>query len=304
MIDIAEAVKETKAKGIKVYPQHKNRASEIGHPCAKYLTLLRTNWADRSPHDVGLQFIFDRGNAVEERALSDIAKAGFRVVETQRPFEWKEYELTGMIDAKVEADGGLYPLEVKALSPYVWPSLNTIEDFHRSNRLWIRKYPAQLMIYLLMAEEERGIFYIVNGMNWEPKCVWVELDYEYADKILNKIKAVNQHIKDGTFPEGIADPDICPDCPFISTCLPEIIRDPISIDDDPELEEELERWEELKPYNKEYEKLDKALKVKLEGIEQALVGNFLIMGKYQERKGYTVEDTTYWRKSVKRLETA
>ena len=302
MIDIAAAVISEKEKKIKSWPVNANHASQAGHPCTKYLVLYRTHSQDRPMHEVGLQFIFDRGNAIEPIALREIEDAGFRVVEQQRPYEWKELQLTGRIDAKISVNGGLYPLEVKALSPYDFPKLNGVEDFMASGKIWLMKYPAQLMLYMLMEGIDQGVFYIKNGLNWWPKCIWVDLDYDYADGVVRRLEAVNKHVAEGTQPEGINDPGLCPDCDFFHICLPEIRREALAIEDDPELEAQIERWEELKSANAEYKKLDDLLKKKLEGKERAVIGNYLIMGKYTDRKGYTVESSTYWRKTIKRLE--
>lgn len=300
--DIAQAVLERKRAEIKQWPINSNRASEAGHPCIRYLVYLRTRWQDRSLHGVSLQLIFERGRVMEAQALKEIQEAGFEVVEQQRPYSWPELELTGYIDGQVEVDGKRYPIEVKSLSPYDFPHLNSIQDFLSSDKIWLRKYPAQLNLYLLMEGVESGILYIKNALTWEPKCIWVELDYDYADRIVRKLEEVNRHVEEGTVPEGINDADICPDCPFFHICLPEIKGQDLPIEDDSELISLLSEWEELKPLAARYNEIDGLLKKRLEGVEKAIVGNWLITGKYVERKGYTVEPGVYWQRKIRKID--
>ena len=61
-----------KQEKIKVYPCRNLRASNIGHPCERYLYLLVTRWEDQRPHDVGLQHIFDLGNTLETHTIKNL----------------------------------------------------------------------------------------------------------------------------------------------------------------------------------------------------------------------------------------
>jgi len=65
-IMIVEKVIESKQRKIKGYPVNSNRASDLGVPCVRYHVLNRTRWQEKSLHDVGLQFVFDMGNEIEE----------------------------------------------------------------------------------------------------------------------------------------------------------------------------------------------------------------------------------------------
>ena len=55
--EIIGKIKEAKRKKIKNYPCHVPRASEIGHPCERYLVYSITNWQDRQPYEPELQVI-------------------------------------------------------------------------------------------------------------------------------------------------------------------------------------------------------------------------------------------------------
>ena len=123
-----EKVYEHAERQIKQYPVHSNRASDLGVPCVRYHVLNRTRWQEKSLHGVGLQMIFNMGNEIEEIVLKELAEAGIKVIEQQRSFEWKEYSITGHIDGKILEGDQVYPLEIKSCSPYVFKSINSIND--------------------------------------------------------------------------------------------------------------------------------------------------------------------------------
>lgn len=303
--DIITPVYETKRRRIRNFPQHKNRASECGHPCERYLVYCRTHWEDRLLHGPELEFIFEGGRLIEDMALRELQEAGkdfgFEIYEQQRAFTIKEIDLTGHIDAKIRINEVSYPLEIKGINHYDFVNLNTIEDFHNSNKVWIRKYPAQLMMYLMGAELECGVFYIKDKLNFQPKTIWVDLDYDYAEQIYQKMERVNDHVKNGTLPEQCGDYSVCERCAFIHLCLPEIKRKAIDFADDPEFEDKLARREELKPYKSEYDALDREVKKMLDGKENVIIGDFMIHGKWVERKAFTVAASKYWKPNITRL---
>ena len=307
---IVERVIEAKKKKIKQYPCHTNRASEMGHPCARYLYYNRTAWQEKALPDVGLQFVFDIGNVMEELVLQDLREAGFTVLEQQRMFEWKEHQITGHIDGKILIDGTAYPVEIKSVSPFVFNAINSIEDMKKSKYLYMRKYPAQMTLYLLMDEKERGVMLFKNKSTGALKEIWVNLDYELGEALLKKAELVNECVRKGEPPEGIEyDEAVCGECAFKHICLPEVVGKEFEVAEDKELAELLNRWWELKKYVKEYEELDKELKQKLEGKKIA-VGDFLINGKWMTRKVYNVpaevkaqyaEERQYWKREIIRL---
>jgi len=296
--DIVSAIYESKKAKIKNYPCHVNRASQAGHPCEKFLVYSRTRWSDKLLHDVGLQFIFEAGNVIEERAINYLKEAGFAVIEQQRPFEWKKFELTGHLDFKIQVDGKDYPVEVKGISQFEYDKLNCIEDFLESKRVWIQGYPSQLTLYMLLSNSEHGCLFLVNKANFQPKQIWVSLDYSFAEGILQKLERVNKHIKNNTVPDGINQQDICQYCGFLHICLPDMVGKEIEIMDEMEIEDAIKRCEELKPLVSEYNKLDKEWKKALEGKEKVMIGDYLIIGKWIERKGYTVEESKYWQSKI------
>ncbi len=296
--DIITPVYEQKKKRIKLYPQHVNRASQAGHPCERYLVFCRTKWEERLLHDVGLEFIFEGGNMIEKMVERELEDAGFTIIEQQKPFAWKEFELTGHLDFKILNNGETYPVEVKGLNMFDFDKLDCIEDFFRSKKVWIKGYPAQLALYMLMDNKQLGVFYIKRTPGFRPKAIWLHLDYTFAEDILKKLERINKHVKEDTIPEPIKDYDICKYCGFLHICFPDFVGKEIEIIDEIEIEEAIRKTEELKPAYREYNKQLKAWKHALTEREKVIVGPYLVLGKWVDKKAYSVPESRYWGSKV------
>lgn len=306
---ITEQVYANKERKIKAWPVNSNRASQLGHECIRYHVLSRTRWNEAQVHTAGLQMTFDIGNVLEEVVLQDIREAGFQVVEQQKPFSWPEYQITGHLDAKIIIDGEAIPVEVKTASPYVYKAINSISDLTNGKYSYLRKYPAQLTLYCLMGNHERGLFIFKDKSSGAMKEIWMPLDFELGETLLKRAEAINKHLADGTMPEPINDEMWCDGCAFAHICLPETIGREVEIDTG-ELAIMLDRLEELKPIVKEYEEIDEKVKASVEGREKVMAGNWFISGKWFEKKTYDIpaeikaqyeKITQYWRRKVMKI---
>lgn len=288
---LIEKVIASKQAKIRLYPTHTNRASELGHPCERYLVFKRTRWQDATLHDVGLQFVFDEGNLQERAVIRDLEDAGWQIVEQQRDYEWKDFQITAHLDGKIALpDSELAPMEVKSMSPFIWVKINTVADLLNAKYPHLRKYPAQLTLYNLLANAHRGFLILKNKSTGQLKEIEIGLDYEYAESLLQKAKRINAHVADKTVPDPISyDESICGRCPFLHICLPDVKREALVLADDPELEAQLIRRAELDPMRRAYGELDEAVKEKFlrANCEKALVGNFLLVKKDGQRNGKT-----------------
>lgn len=287
MLNLVERVVEAKKLKIKNYPCHVNRASSMGHPCERFLYYSRANWKDRALVDVELQFIFDMGNLIEDEAASELKQAGFLILEQQRPFSWEKYQITGHLDFKVAEPGSqdTYPIEVKGLAHYEYQKLNSIGDFFASKKHYVRGYPAQLMLYMIMDNKHEGAFYLKSKQSGFPKEVWITLDYEYAETLVKKAERVNWAVQSQTPPDRIEyDETICGRCPFMTICLADINYGPgTEILDNDELLVWLKQRDELRPLAKKYDEVDEAIKLAVKERPSLIIGNYLITGKWQER---------------------
>jgi len=307
MIEIAKKVIEEKEKQIKVYPRDVNRAHDAGHPCIRYLVFSRIAWDKRQPHDVGLQFIFDRGIYAEEAMDNELKLAGFKVVEAQRDYEDKGLQLRGRIDRKIEIDGVRIPLEYKTVSPREIDSIAMAEDMINSKRVYIQLWPAQLLLYMLLSGSPQGVWYFKNSLTWYPKDIWVKLEdhMDYVFTLIDKLKMVNECVAKNEPPDLWPDDfTVCDRCAFTLLCQPERhYGKEAEIYDRPDIEEKLDRREELSPYRDEYEDLDKEIKTYFKGVEKAICGPWLIQGKevVREMKAQPPRTDRFWKLTIMRM---
>jgi len=301
---IVEKVEEYINRKRKISPVHTNRASEIGHPCYRYLYFLRTAWDQAQLPSLAQQLVFDEGKLQEKAVLRLLEDAGFDIVEQQRPYEIRELKLTGHIDAKIRVNNKLFPLEIKSMSPYFFESVNDLKDFLSHKYAHIRKIPYQLQAYLMLARENEGILILKNRSSGEIKEIIVQANERMWAEIRVKCETINTFVDKQVTPnfqEGLNE-EICTTCKFAHVCLPDVKRkNDLKIIEDEELISLLERRKRLKAFYDEYREVDKLITKKLEGIEKAIIGNFIVYGRWIERKGYTVPPTRYWSKRIVRI---
>ena len=313
--NLVEALDRAAEKRIKAWPHPNNRASEAGHQCVRFLVLSRLEPDKKVLHDVSLQRIFDLGNVFEKAVLQELKDAGLEVVEQQRPFEWQKFELSGHIDGKIQAGNRLIPLEIKSCSPNSFTEVEGKKpiDLINSRKSWLRKYPAQILLYMLMDGSEAGIIIFKNKLNGKYYQMNFQLDdtaLEYTESILKKLEVVNDYVARREIPP-LEPCDECAGCGFEKTiCFPgKDYGAGYDFSTDPAIEAKLARWEELQPLAKEYEELEKEIKEKFKG-KTAVVGEFIIESKELVRKTYEIPDEvkkayekqmTYWVTKIKRL---
>lgn len=307
-IDVPAIVDLEKTRKRRTHPCHVNRASELGHPCTRYLVYLRTR--EKPLHSLSLQRIYDEGNLHHRAVVTDMREAGINVVETERPFELKAYQVTGHIDGKIECADGRLAFEIKGVEPHAWKKMNSIQDMLDSSRIWWQKYPGQMYMYLFMdapAERPVGIFVLKNKLTGELNQIDVPLDREYVEMLLGKASTINQHISKGTLPGGMEpDEDVCGGCGFNTECMPDRdFGDPLQLMQDAQLVELLSRREELKEIFKEYNALQKQLKNELKGKNNIILEgdgvSWHISGNMKHRKGYEVKPCDYWQSKAVKL---
>ena len=103
---------------------------------------------------------------VEREILIELQRAGIQVIEQQGSLELRDLQITGHIDAVVVWEGESIPIDVKTMSDHTWHSTfkagsaqyaweEVQEAFSRKS--WLRKYLAQVTLYCLLRNCERGI---------------------------------------------------------------------------------------------------------------------------------------------------
>jgi CRISPR/Cas system-associated exonuclease Cas4 (RecB family) len=291
---IVEKILEAKRRSIKQYPIHSNRASELGHPCERYHVLNRTRWHEKALHDERLQLIFDLGKDIEQITVRDLQDAGFEVVEQQRPFQWKEYQITGTVDGKILIDGEAVPFEVKSCSPFVYDKINSIDDLKNGKYHYLRKYPGQLVLYMLMDNKDKAVFIFKNKQTGAYKEIWMELDYALGEELITRAESINRHIAAGTLPEPINDDMWCDDCGYAHICLPERVGKEPEIDDS-DLADLLLEMDALSAQVARHKEISDEVRERVKGREKIVCGPFVIVGKWIDRAESVVKASRYWR---------
>ena len=315
-ITIEQKILEGKVKDVQLRPRHNFWASDLGHPCERYLYHSIVDWDKKKKPDPHLAFIFEGGRLIEEMAINDFRQAGIPVYTPEINYFTEELscgaKITGKLDIRAQINGKIYTGEIKSISLKDFVKINDWKDFLKSKSYWLWKYPAQIQLYLYMRAEEKGFFYLKSVPQFKPKFLWVELDFEYVEELLQKAERVWTCIQKKELPKRIEKEEICKYCDFAHICLPEITTTPLEFSKNNEIEEIIDRLEELAPLIEEYKELDEKLKKLIEGKEKLVAGKYLITGKWVERKQWIIPEeikrkygelkiTKYWRKKIVKL---
>jgi CRISPR/Cas system-associated exonuclease Cas4 (RecB family) len=249
-------------KRIEIYPCHTNRASALGHDCERYLVYMRTEWDKALPHDVNLQLIFDEGNNQEKAVLQALAEAGVDVIEQQTSLHEKDLNITGHVDGVLNIKGTAVPLEIKSMSPHIWDSIfkrgaavyeweEVAEGFQ--TKFWLRKYYAQLQIYMLCKNNDKAILLCKNKTTGALAQVDIGLNYDYAEQLLQRAEIINRFVEAGELPDRIPfNNEVCRRCEYNHLCCPdEIAMDPYQTISDDQVAEWCKKDLEFAPAAKE-----------------------------------------------------
>lgn len=276
-LDIVGKIKDKLLRERQSYAPRCNYASSAGHPCVRKLVYSRLNWQEKLLPEVHSLLRMSDGNVLEGSTIELIRKAGFDVVEQQRPLEWANLQLSGKIEGQIKINGKLVLFEVKTMKHQTWKSINSADDLKNSTKWWIKGYYDQFQLYLLLLGQEFGILFL-KSVEGDLKQIIVAIDYEYAEGIAKKLEVVNRCVESKNLPDRIVDRTVCGMCDFRHVCLPNEESDAINIVEDAELSDLLEQREGLKASAKEYEHLDDQIK---SFFKERPVGAYLIAGKFQ-----------------------
>ena len=300
--EINEKLASAKQSKIKVYPCRNLRASNIGHPCERYLYLLITRWEEQQPHDVGLQNIFDLGNTLEAHTINNLKEAGYEVITpTKWSFQIEKPLITGREDLRIKDENGeLIPVEVKGISPFEFGKLNTINDFLQSKRYYIRQYPAQLQVYMYHFGKMYGFFALTNKLTGETKMIRMDFDWDMADELLKKAERIYKVIETKETPDAVEDMAMCEGCKLAHICgIHRGIEPDVELDD--ELNDLIKQKYELKKYVDCYEELGRSIKIKVGDRKKVITGDYLIQQKAIYKKPYIVKSRIERRMQIQKL---
>ena len=195
------------------------------------------------------------------------------------------------------------PFEAKTCAPYVFDKLTTEEDIIKAKQHYLRGYQHQLALYMLLDNSEEGYYIFKNKINGWLKLIPSKLDWALADALVKRSEEINQCVAEKIDPPPIAyDDSICGRCGFLGQCYPpKDFGEGADLITDEAFLEQLAEWERLKPLASQYTALDEAISKRVKGRPLIMAGEYVIEGKEQPRKGFTVPDGVTWRKTIRRL---
>ncbi|GAF81570.1 unnamed protein product [marine sediment metagenome] len=274
-----------------------NWASEVHHPCKKFLVHCRLDWKKRQPIDINGIYRVEEGKEQEWKLNEMFARAGYKIVKGQQRFELKKHQISGKIDGTLEIDGERMPdefkwikeipTEIKTVNPNYWKGTSTIEDIKKHKMFWISKIPSQLNLYLVMMKIPGGLL-VLKTFGKKPRILPMILDQELLDYDLQTVKAVNEYVKLGEYPPPMPfDNIVCRMCDFNHICQPLRTTDLTEIGD-------LDKYE-LEMY------LDLQKRVsEFNSLKSRLLGTKDKPGKYFGKEGFIDDIAVITKKFMKK----
>jgi hypothetical protein len=272
------------------YPVHSNWASQLGHPCTRYLVYKRTKWELEELPSVYLMQIFEEGNQQEIAIIRLLIDCGFVVIHQQVRFWHEDLKISGHIDGKImdPATRETKLLEIKSMNPYTFAKMETLNDLIEDD--FTARYIDQLNIYMMFEQEKTSLLVMKNKSTGQIHIIEIPFDQKRAESLCEKARIINMHVDAGTLPAKINSLDVCQKCSFAKVCKPEIEFDPLMWIEDDDLLRMVTRREELNPLRKEFESLDKQFKeiVKAAKENKFIIGGFYVERTLRSRKNYDV----------------
>ncbi len=307
--NIQEKIDEFYISQYTQYQSQSNRASQLGHPCERYLVLERISPDKKQLPDKYMIRLFALGEIYERIVRNELETMGYRIIEQQTSYLDEKNNISGTIDFKLLINGQVFPCEVKGLSPANFEKINSVDDIINSDAVYIQMYYTQMLIYLYLTKYDTGLLILKNKSTNETKFIVVKQNIEYLKQILKKARKINQYVKNNTIPPVINNTAICSECPYFLYCAPDIkaqhqlyIKDEM-IDDIEKREQLRVQFEEIK---KQYEEIDKKIKESIKATHKPddiiVVGDrYMIVVKEVVRKAYSVPETKYIQINIKNL---
>lgn len=299
MPDIASDVTSL-VEGASWQPQHSNRISGLGHPCARYLTYCRTHWSELGGVDLFLKGIFETGNELEPVIERIISRAGqkadprWRLVGAQMPIVDKffaEHQITGTIDGKLQIDlDGEWinhaAADIKTCSPFTFDRFSSPEDLLRDDAHFGYRWYAQLTMYAFGMNLEHAALIMVNKTNlFNVKVICWKIDYELCESLVQKADEINFAVDkwrvrddDERHPEKINRPKLCSDCKVAHICNPKIVHEQEAVFDDAEAEGLIAERFEHEEASERHKQVSEELKKVLPRAPILIVGPFVVKG--------------------------
>jgi hypothetical protein len=291
-VELADAIttrrREALERKISAYQRKNSILSDISD-CERYMCYAVLDWDKRPMHDADLQARFDAGKAWETQVGIELLSLGFDFQASQMPVQIKnragDLIASGKIDGFILWEKKKIPVEIKTMNLHVFDQIQNVEDFQK--KPYLRKYTRQLSLYMFGNNAEFGLFLVTNGLgSW--KLLPLTLDLGECEALLQRLERVHEAIKRKEHLTRIPyDQSICGKCPFSVECLHDITNKAADLIDNPALEADVSRHEELKPLASEYDGLHDKLKETFKGVEKAMIGTrWMVLSVPSQRTTY------------------
>lgn len=304
----AEQYQENRIKRAQEKIKHRPRSNHWASTikgCVRRGVYEWTHWDQKKLHDPVLQLRFDEGNNQEDIVRREFEleapSLGFEVVERgvslSKDFT-KAHRIVGKLDFKLKSKKTrkLYAAEVKSMQSFIFDKIEKMTDEelikHLKEDPFLVGYYNQLQNYLYGSELMREGLFIFKSLDGRTRLLVVPFDDKAVEEIIKNVEVMNKHLDEKTLPDRIDfDPDVCGKCPFAHICVPDVInRTKLEFKDDKVLEQMLDERGRLWDDHKRAKALDDMIKKKLREHPLAVVGQWTITGKWQNRTNYNLPD--------------
>jgi len=310
---IAERIHAAATKRWEPYKPTAFWASRIGHPCARYLYHVWVDWDKATPHPDSLLEVFAEGRAQERAVELMLAECKFRLIEGQSRIQLDDPPISGKVEGRIlpevplpgwpEGPRGSRAIlyEIKSVSPYSYPHLNSVADMLNSDRWYERMWPTQLQVYLHALKEDLGVMLIKAKTRMAVKELWVEADADYVGGILARTREIHAAILALNPPER-TEGEQCKDCEHQLTCRPDIFYGQTAhVDSSAELTILLDIRAELMPASVKLNEVNDKIKKLLGDRETVVAGDWLVRGTWVERKETVQAASRFLRRTYTRM---
>ena len=269
------------------------QASQIGHPCDLFHVrnfldyTLAKEWTLQSRRN------FYMGKKIEKLWIAEIRKSdNIRIFNEQQEITWDKYNISGHIDGWLQYKKEEPILfDIKSMHPYIWQKFNEndIDAYKQFDRLpYYKKAISQGQIYMAMSNTEHFLFIIVNKSNLAEKFIYMPLDYQHTEMLIQRSIRVMDYVSKEIRPDPIEFDEIWCEklCPYNHICLPNRRYEGAEFVDNEEIVDAAQRYFELKELAKEYTEINAYLKAQLGKYEK---GGFIDGGNYE----FAITETHY-----------
>ncbi len=171
------------------------RASWIGEPCARALTLKAAG--HQVPHRAKTLRIFAVGRAIEDSIVDSIRRAGL-FKDAQLKVEYTDPKIRGTLDVQIGRDDVKILGEIKSINSHGFKSLPKEHGFMLAGQSPLMKkkpgYVHQLNGYLVMAALERGFLLFENKDDGEQRCYWLLRDGELFERGVAPMRDAQRYV--------------------------------------------------------------------------------------------------------------